>query len=551
MNRPDLLFTFTKLHLWRLTQFRKIVYFDADVVALRAPEELFDIEESFAAAPDVGWPDCFNTGVMVITPHMGDYHALRAMASVGDSFDGGDQGLINQYYEHRPWKRISFTYNTTPSANYQYEPAYRYYKRDIAMVHFIGKEKPWQRDRSAQGAPSAFQEMLSRWWTVYDRHFSVSTEAYIAGQRNHVRQRSEPQHSVSASTGTSTYSAAGYPTDTTHPAPPPQRLPQSDTSQQHAHEPSGTATPLMTEPGEPAENIELGYTEPTPTIEQRRFSAPHMEWDATRAAPPTTSKPEAANFPSQTYEFTTDPAPFRAPASYPEPPRDMWYEVPAPAPKDETLKPLFPWEEREDRKPSRRFVEDEAPPVPPHPESEPYADELEVSDDRVSTNPPAIQVNDDSPWVAFAQSRNAWDDDKKINDYVRALTAFQKQRGNVQVISKDAPSSVTQTKVLSPSNVLATDNLIEAVRERRESLILTDFPTATERPSLPVTPAPRRRAAFWGDERDTGSDLPGADGVPDQADWVCPNCNFRALPSAFSPPDISNQMEGRNIGPSA
>ena len=97
MNRPDLLYTFTKINLWRQTQFRKIVYIDADVVALRAPEELFDITETFAAAPDVGWPDAFNTGVMVLTPDMGEYYALRGLASAGDSFDGADQGLLNQY----------------------------------------------------------------------------------------------------------------------------------------------------------------------------------------------------------------------------------------------------------------------------------------------------------------------------------------------------------------------------------------------------------------------------------------------------------------------
>jgi glycogenin glucosyltransferase len=72
MNRADLLFTFTKINLWRQTQFRKIVYIDADVVALRAPDELFDIQDTFAAAPDVGWPDAFNSGVMVLSPNMGD-----------------------------------------------------------------------------------------------------------------------------------------------------------------------------------------------------------------------------------------------------------------------------------------------------------------------------------------------------------------------------------------------------------------------------------------------------------------------------------------------
>ena len=171
MKRFDLLYTFTKINLWRLEQFRKIVYIDADIVALRAPDELFDVQEEFAAAPDVGWPDAFNTGLMVIAPHMGTYSALRTLASAGDSFDGADQGLLNQFYEHKPWKRLSFLYNCTPSANYQYEPAYRYYKRDISMVHFIGSGKPWHQGRVAKGAPGAYQELLSRWWAVLRSSF--------------------------------------------------------------------------------------------------------------------------------------------------------------------------------------------------------------------------------------------------------------------------------------------------------------------------------------------------------------------------------------------
>jgi glycogenin glucosyltransferase len=164
MGRGDLRDAFTKINLWRQTQFRKIVYLDADTVALRAPDELFDLEASFAGAPDVGWPDAFNTGVMVISPQMGDYWALKTLASTGDSFDGADQGLLN-------WHRLSFVYNCTPSANYQYEPAYRYHKSRIAVVHFIGKIKPWTVARSQSASPGAYNELLNRWWAVYDRHF--------------------------------------------------------------------------------------------------------------------------------------------------------------------------------------------------------------------------------------------------------------------------------------------------------------------------------------------------------------------------------------------
>lgn len=179
MQRPDLLFAFTKITLWRQTQFRKIVYIDADVVALRAPDELFNITAPFAAAPDIGWPDAFNSGVMVISPNMGDYWALQTLAASGDSFDGADQGLLNQYYEHRGWERISFTYNCTPNAEYQWEPAYRYYKSRITMVHFIGTSKPWMTGRHVRG-PGVYNDLLSRWWAVHDRHLKhVSDVTFI------------------------------------------------------------------------------------------------------------------------------------------------------------------------------------------------------------------------------------------------------------------------------------------------------------------------------------------------------------------------------------
>jgi len=528
MDRPDLLYTFTKINLWQQTQFRKIVYLDADVVALRAPEELFDIPETFAAAPDVGWPDAFNTGVMVLSPDMGEYHALKGLAVAGDSFDGADQGLLNQYFEHRPWKRLSFTYNTTPSANYQYEPAYRYFKRDISLVHFIGRDKPWSRGRHAHGTTNAYQEMLSRWWAVYDRHFHVSTHDYVHGQRHpvaeYVQERPQEHHRQQEN-----LSATGYPAATTGPAPSPQQY----ESQSHNHAP-GSVADVMTEPGEPAENISQGHVIPLPTADQRRFSAPHMEWDATRGAPPVESKPEAVNFPTTIYEFNTDPQPFRPPPAYPEPPKDMWYKVPEKPKKVAKLDPIFPWEERKPAKPTRRFIEDDPMPSPPalEPEPEPYADELEVSSEgKVEPVTPTIQINDRDPWTSFGASRNAWDDVNGINNYVRALTSFQRNRGQVQVVQQNVPATAQQPVTrhsLSGDNEPDPVDLIEEVKQRRESLILTDFPTAVERPSLPVTPAPRRRPTFWGEERDDGGELPPAEGVPEQSDWD-PNAQLEAL----------------------
>ncbi|KAK3325357.1 family 8 glycosyl transferase [Apodospora peruviana] len=170
MNRPDLHSAFTKINLWRQTQFRKMVYLDADVVAYRAPDELFALPHAFSAAPDIGWPDLFNTGVMVLTPDMGEYYALKAMADRGISFDGADQGLLNMHFRNT-YNRLSFTYNVTPSAHYQYVPAYKHFQSSINMVHFIGSEKPWVLGRDKTIGNSPFDEIAGRWWAVYDRHY--------------------------------------------------------------------------------------------------------------------------------------------------------------------------------------------------------------------------------------------------------------------------------------------------------------------------------------------------------------------------------------------
>lgn len=172
MNRPDLISTFTKIGLWRQTQFHRLLYIDADVVALRAPDELFNIEAKFAAVPDIGWPDCFNSGVLYLKPDMGDYYALLALAQRGISFDGADQGLLNTHF--RNWHRLSFTYNCTPSGNYQYVPAYRHFQSSISLVHYIGREKPWTVERNGRGATGVYEELLGWWWSVYDKHYRAA-----------------------------------------------------------------------------------------------------------------------------------------------------------------------------------------------------------------------------------------------------------------------------------------------------------------------------------------------------------------------------------------
>ena len=54
---------------------------------LQNVDELFDRDE-LSAAPDVGWPSCFNSGVFVFEPSLDTYENLVEYAMSEGSFDG-------------------------------------------------------------------------------------------------------------------------------------------------------------------------------------------------------------------------------------------------------------------------------------------------------------------------------------------------------------------------------------------------------------------------------------------------------------------------------
>ncbi len=75
IGRPDLQATFTKLHLWSLTQYSRVLYLDSDTLPLQNLDHIFAVlgssTVSFAAAPEVGYPDTFNSGVCVPCQEIG------------------------------------------------------------------------------------------------------------------------------------------------------------------------------------------------------------------------------------------------------------------------------------------------------------------------------------------------------------------------------------------------------------------------------------------------------------------------------------------------
>uniref|UniRef100_W5MVX3 glycogenin glucosyltransferase n=1 Tax=Lepisosteus oculatus TaxID=7918 RepID=W5MVX3_LEPOC len=201
LRRPELGITFTKLQCWTLTQYAKCVFLDADTLVLCNVDELFDREE-LSAAPDPGWPDCFNSGVFVFRPSLETYNQLLRFAMENGSFDGGDQGILNSFFGD--WavkdiqKHLPFVYNLSSSAVYSYRPAFRQYGHKARIVHFLGSVKPWHYKYNPQ-TRSAYQEpgfpvgshpehFVNLWWEVY------SSGVVPLVMQHSERRESEQQH---------------------------------------------------------------------------------------------------------------------------------------------------------------------------------------------------------------------------------------------------------------------------------------------------------------------------------------------------------------------
>ncbi|XP_038674534.1 glycogenin-1-like isoform X4 [Scyliorhinus canicula] len=180
LTRPELGVTFTKIHCWCLVQYSKCVFMDADTLVCNNIDDLFEREE-LSAAPDPGWPDCFNTGVFVYRPSIETYDKLLQFATDNGSFDGGDQGLLNSFFSS--WstkdiqKHLPFIYNLSGIAIYSYLPAFKQFGSSVKVVHFLGPTKPWHHKYDAQTksvvqenmspSDSMFMDFLNLWWDIF------------------------------------------------------------------------------------------------------------------------------------------------------------------------------------------------------------------------------------------------------------------------------------------------------------------------------------------------------------------------------------------------
>lgn len=155
--------TYTKLHLFGLTQYEKVVYIDADMVILENLDHLFDKPHMSAVAAG-NWTNikdetyCLNSGLMVIVPNVKDHESLIAIASSSLKKQSGknflcDQDVINyhfcDWYQHSEL-HLGLNYNLF--VNQVSHLNKKFYLKDfnendkdlpkVAVLHYL-TPKPW------------------------------------------------------------------------------------------------------------------------------------------------------------------------------------------------------------------------------------------------------------------------------------------------------------------------------------------------------------------------------------------------------------------------
>ncbi|VDM74273.1 unnamed protein product [Strongylus vulgaris] len=147
---------YTKLRLWSMTEYDVIMYLDLDILPIRDLTPFFQCG-SFCAT--FRHSDKFNAGLLVLKPNLTVYEDLLAKAPELSTYDGGDQGFMNSYFDQLKFTPMfdhehpnSQKYESDQrrlSAAFNYDIAMYYINGgkllvDPAIFHYtMGPLKPW------------------------------------------------------------------------------------------------------------------------------------------------------------------------------------------------------------------------------------------------------------------------------------------------------------------------------------------------------------------------------------------------------------------------
>lgn len=186
---PHFLDQFTKLSLWSLDRIGidRLVYLDADTLAVRNFDELFRIPHPFAAVPDVfldkrGFVVDFNAGVLLIKTNTAIYHSMiAALPTARFPPEYAEQAFLNQFFSASA-VRLPYAYNGNLAYKERSPSMWQGIRDEMRIIHytivkpFVGshfKQLEWDTvdARVTEAAAShggIFREEMTLWGQMWD-----------------------------------------------------------------------------------------------------------------------------------------------------------------------------------------------------------------------------------------------------------------------------------------------------------------------------------------------------------------------------------------------
>jgi glycogenin glucosyltransferase len=193
----------TKLRLWQMTGYSKVMYLDADTVLAGDVSHTFETVQGFGAEK-ARYHSYFNAGVMLLEPSQRTFDELTTMGAsehkhlFGNVVDCTEQGLLNSHFDGvtRPVTKLAIG-RADVSADWAAADA-------PFAVHWITHvcPKPWVVADQEEDVPSHCDQVVYAYWNrVWNRLTASATDESSAatfGSREAARRKLRRLSGVSA-----------------------------------------------------------------------------------------------------------------------------------------------------------------------------------------------------------------------------------------------------------------------------------------------------------------------------------------------------------------
>lgn len=159
---------YTKLHIFNLTEFDKIIFLDSDTIVVRNIDRLFELDSEFAATALKGVAlitTQFSPGLMLVKPDAEKFNELMALRLTTPTYDGGDQGFLNVVFANK-WYRIPDEYHVTKRIFMYHKNMWNELRSSMCVIHYPSA-KPWHTARNS--FDEGYEEVEAVWHSIYER----------------------------------------------------------------------------------------------------------------------------------------------------------------------------------------------------------------------------------------------------------------------------------------------------------------------------------------------------------------------------------------------